>query len=186
MLRRGLRTVWDYYSKSTYVDLLTHDTIYIETAGTASSGGNLVVHGLRATERGEPIGRPLVDVEQAPVNDNDAVQSVHKELWTKAMAAEYAGIVASQTFQTVTMPKNKKVVESKCIYHWKANNEGEVIRAKTRIVAKGFSEVQGVGFDETLVPCIRSPSRRLVLAIAVQHYLDSFIFMLSNLSSYQT
>ena len=92
------------------------------------------------------------------------------------MAAEYEGLVANQTFETVIVPEDRKVVESKSVYRWKVNSEGEVVRAKARLVAKGFSQVPGVDFDETFSPCPQSPSVRLVLGIAVQHNIDLFHF----------
>ena len=129
-----------------------------------------------AAGQGEPIGRLLADVEPAPISYNKAIQSAHKELWTKAMAAEYDGLAANQTFESVTVPEDRKVVESKWVYRWKVNSEGEVVRAKARLVAKGFSQVPGVDFDETFSPCPQSPSVRLVLGIAVQQNLDLFHF----------
>lgn len=56
----------------------------------------------------------------------------------------------------------------KCVFRWKVNGEGEVVRAKARFVAKGFSQVPGVDFNEPLSPTPQSPWVRLVLKIAVQ------------------
>ena len=85
-----------------------------------------------ATGQGEPIGRLVADVKPAPISYNKAIQSSHKELWTKVMVVEYDGLVANQTFEAVTVPEDRKVVESKWVYRWKAFCEGEVARAKQR------------------------------------------------------
>lgn len=41
------------------------------------------------------------------------MQFVHKELRTKAMATENDGLMVDQTFETVTVPKDRKVVKLK-------------------------------------------------------------------------
>lgn len=43
-------------------------------------------------------------MEAAPINFNKGMQSVHKELWTKAMAPEYDGLLPNETFETVNVP----------------------------------------------------------------------------------
>lgn len=58
----------------------------------------------------------------------------------------------------------------------KVNGEGEVFRAKTTVVAKGFSQVSYLDFAQTLVPTPQSPLVSLVLAVVVQQDLDLFHF----------
>lgn len=66
--------------------------------------------GLMATGQVEPIGGPLADVEQAPIS-HKTMQSVHKEFWIKATAAECEDLVANPTSEKVTAPEDRKVVE---------------------------------------------------------------------------
>ena len=58
-------------------------------------------------------------------------------------------------------------------YHWqkwifrnKTDEEGNMISNKTRMVAQGYSKVEGVDFDETFAPAARMESIRVLLALA--------------------
>ena len=38
----------------------------------------------------------------------------------------------------------------------KTNEDGEIIRNKSRLVAQGYTQVEGVDFDESFAPMARS------------------------------
>jgi hypothetical protein len=44
-----------------------------------------------------------------------------------------------------------------------------VIRNKTRLVVKGYSQVEGLNFDETFAPVARIKSIHILLAYATHH-----------------
>ena len=54
----------------------------------------------------------------------------------------------------------------KWIFKNKSNEHGTVIRNKSRLVAQGYIQVEGIDFDETFVPVARLESIRILLAIA--------------------
>ena len=58
------------------------------------------------------------------------------------------------------------IIGTKWIFHNKTNEEGNVIRNKARLVAQGYTQVEGVDFDETFAPvtCIESVRVLRVLA----------------------
>ena len=58
------------------------------------------------------------------------------------------------------------------MYAWITNEFGQVVRAKTRLVARGFSQREGVDYLETFSPCPCVPSIRLLTAIACELGLD--------------
>jgi hypothetical protein len=45
--------------------------------------------------------------------------------------------------------------------------DGEVVRNKTRLVAQGYSQVEGLDFRETFSPVARLEAIRILLAFAV-------------------
>jgi Reverse transcriptase (RNA-dependent DNA polymerase) len=56
-------------------------------------------------------------------------------------------------------------------------NESET-NLKVRLVAKGFSQIQGIGYHETYAPVVRYTSIRCLMALAVQqkmyiHQIDA-------------
>ena len=46
------------------------------------------------------------------------------------------------------------------------NEEGQVIRNKARLVCKGYSQIEGIDFEETFAPVARMESIRMFLAFA--------------------
>ena len=46
------------------------------------------------------------------------------------------------------------------------NEEGKVIRNKARVVCKGYSQIEGVDFEETFAPVARMEAIRMFLAFS--------------------
>jgi hypothetical protein len=46
------------------------------------------------------------------------------------------------------------------------NEDGQVTRNKTRLVCKGYAQVEGIYFEETFTPVSRMEAIRLILAYA--------------------
>ena len=54
-------------------------------------------------------------------------------------------------------------------YITKYASDGSVERLKARLVSKGFSQVEGIDYNETFAPIAKMNSIRLVLSLAVLH-----------------
>lgn len=54
----------------------------------------------------------------------------------------------------------------KWVYKVKLNPRGEVTRHKSRLVAKGFLQREGIDFDEVFAPVARIKTIRLVVGLA--------------------
>jgi hypothetical protein len=68
----------------------------------------------------------------------------------------------------VERPK-QNVVGTKWVFRNKQDEHGVVTRNKTRLVAKGYSSVEGLDFDETFAPVVRFKSIHILLAYATHH-----------------
>ena len=69
------------------------------------------------------------------------------------------------------------MVKSKWLLRVKANERGEVEKYKARVVAKGFSQVEGVDYDQTFNPTVRFESIRQMVALGtsggmLMHQMD--------------
>ena len=58
------------------------------------------------------------------------------------------------------------IIGTKWIFCNKIDEEGNVIHNKDRLVAQGYTQVEGVDFDETFAPVARIESIRVLLALA--------------------
>jgi hypothetical protein len=56
------------------------------------------------------------------------------------------------------------VIVTKCVLKNKQGEDHEVVRNKTRLVAQGFSQVEGLDFGETFAPVGRLEAIRILLA----------------------
>ena len=54
------------------------------------------------------------------------------------------------------------------------NENGKIIRNKTRLVAQGYSQEEGIDFEETFAPVARLEAIRILLAFAVSQSIKLF------------
>ena len=64
------------------------------------------------------------------------------------------------------------VIDAKWVYTWKVDEQGWVVKAKSRLVTRGFKQREGIDFGETFPPTVSSPWVRLLSAIACECDLD--------------
>ena len=58
------------------------------------------------------------------------------------------------------------MIGTKWIFNNKSDEHGTVIKNKSRLVAQGYTQVEGANFDETFALVARLESIRILLAIA--------------------
>lgn len=71
------------------------------------------------------------------------------------MDEELDQIEKNDTWELVSRPKDKNVIDRKWVYRNKLNEDGQVIRNKSRLVFKGYAQVEGINFEETFSPDAR-------------------------------
>ena len=61
------------------------------------------------------------------------------------------------------------VIGTKWVFQNKQDEHGAVTRNKARLVAQGFTQVEGLDFEETYAPMARIEAIRMLLAYAAHH-----------------
>jgi hypothetical protein len=56
------------------------------------------------------------------------------------------------------------VIGAKWVFRNKLNGDGQVTGNKSRLVCKGYSQVEGINFEETFAQVARMEAIRLILA----------------------
>ena len=72
----------------------------------------------------------------------------------------------NQVWTLVPWPKDKSVIGTKWVFKNKLDETGKIIRNKEILVAKGYSQEEGIDYDETYAPVARKEAIRLLLAFA--------------------
>jgi hypothetical protein len=82
------------------------------------------------------------------------------------MMEEYQSIMKNDVWDIVPRPKGKSVATSKWIYKIKHADDRSIDKHKTRFVARGFSHVEGIDYEETFAPVARYTSIQTIIALA--------------------
>ena len=84
------------------------------------------------------------------------------------MMEEYNSIMKNGVWEVVPRPEGKSVVTSKWLYKIKHVANGSIEKYKTRFVARGFSQIEGVDYDETFAWVAIFSSIRVVISVVVE------------------
>ena len=71
------------------------------------------------------------------------------QVWRDAMMEEYNSIMKNGVWEVVLRPEGKSVVTSKWLYKIKHAMDGSIEKYKSQFVARGFSQIEKVDYDET-------------------------------------
>ena len=112
--------------------------------------------------------------DDEPMNYKEAMTSPNSTEWLEGMKSEMESMYGNQVWDLVIPPEGVKPIEFKWIFKCKTGADGNVTIHKARLVAKGFRQVQGVDYDETFSPMLKSV--RILLAIAA--YFDYEIWQM--------
>jgi hypothetical protein len=82
------------------------------------------------------------------------------------MVEEYQSIMKNDVWEVVPRPEGKFVVTSKWLFKIKHATDGSMEKYKARFVACGFSQEEGIDYDETFAPVARYTSIRTIISLA--------------------
>ena len=91
-------------------------------------------------------------IEIEPSSFEEAMQ---KPVWVNAMVEEYDRIIRNNALEVVPRPVWKSVVGSRWVYKVRQATDGSMEKHKARFVARGFSQVEGIDYDDTFAPVTR-------------------------------
>eukprot|EP00253_Pinus_taeda_P032559 PITA_32559 len=84
------------------------------------------------------------------------------------MQEEYSSIMMNDVWEVVPRPEGKSMVTSRWLYKVKHAADGNIEKFKSRFVARGFSQVEGVDYEETFAPVARYTLIRSIISIAAE------------------
>jgi hypothetical protein len=93
-------------------------------------------------------------------------ESIQRKEWVDAMTDEYQSIMKNEVWEIVPRPKSKDVVSSRWLFKIKHVVDGSIEKYNARFVACGFSQKEGIDYEETFAPVARYTLIRTIIALA--------------------
>jgi hypothetical protein len=82
-------------------------------------------------------------------------EALQDEGWVSAMHDELHQFTRNDVWTLVPRPAEQNIIGTKWIFKNKTDEHGTVVRNKARLVAQGYTQIEGVDFDENFAPVAR-------------------------------
>ncbi|GJV71548.1 uncharacterized mitochondrial protein-like protein [Tanacetum coccineum] len=100
------------------------------------------------------------------IEPKKVTQALTDPSWIEAMQDELLQFRLQKVWRLVDLPKGKHAIGTKWVYRNKKDERGIVVRNKARLVAQGYTQEEGIDYDEVFAPVARIEAIRLFLAYA--------------------
>ena len=108
-------------------------------------------------------------LEDDPISVSQVKQSSNSEKWIEVTNYEMKSMKDNGVWDLVELLESVKPIGCKWIFKTKRDSKGNIVRYKTRLVAKGFTQKEGIDYKETFSPVLSNDSFRIIMAL-VAHY----------------
>jgi hypothetical protein len=102
----------------------------------------------------------------AQTEPNKVDEALQDESWVSAMHDELHQFTRNDVWTLVPCPAEHNIIGTKWSFKNKIDEHGIVVRNKARLAAQGYTQIEGVDFDETFAPVASLESIRILLSIA--------------------
>ena len=153
----------DHYQKSSYKHGEFSWKSRTTTSGTIERGTEEIV---KVTRTVGNESAKVANIDPDPLTYAEAMSRSDGAQWRAACAEEMEQFVHQNIFDMVPKPEGHKVVDCKWVFKTKLGPDGQVKHYKARLVAKEFSQVESIDFNETYSSVIGHSTVRTLLALA--------------------
>ncbi|GKD93624.1 putative ribonuclease H-like domain-containing protein, partial [Tanacetum coccineum] len=94
------------------------------------------------------------------------IQALEDPSWVEAMQDELLQFKLLKVWTLVDLPRDKWAIGTKWVFRNKKDERGIVVKNKARLVAQGYTQEEGIDYDEVFAPVARIEAIRLFLAYA--------------------
>nr|GFB03420.1 retrovirus-related Pol polyprotein from transposon TNT 1-94 [Tanacetum cinerariifolium] len=116
--------------------------------------------------RGQLANSCLFSCLLSSVEHANVAEALRDADWVSAMQEELHQFARLKVWRLVPRPEGKSVIKTKWIFKNTKDESSLVIRNKARFVAVGYSQQEGIDYDETFAPVAQIEAIRLFLAYA--------------------
>ena len=109
----------------------------------------------------------LITVNSLPQLPRSTAEALNHPGWNGAMGEEIETCEETKTWSLVPLPPDTRPIGCRWVHKVKLKADGTLDKLRSRVVAKGNQQEEGVDFLETYSPVIRTATVRIVLHLAV-------------------
>ena len=106
-------------------------------------------------------------IADVPVTYEEALTCSESHQWLTAMKDEIDALEENNTYELTPLPEGRTVVGGKWVYAIKLGPDNTE-KFKARYVAKGYSQVKDMDYEEIFSPTARHTSIRMLMQLAAQ------------------
>lgn len=107
-------------------------------------------------------------------------EALNSDEFNGSMKAEMNSLESTGTWSVCELPVGKHPVGCKWIHTYKYHADGTVERPKSRLVAKGYTQLEGLDYIDTFSPVAKLGTFRLLLSLASAKNLFTLQLDISN------
>ncbi|GJY47699.1 putative ribonuclease H-like domain-containing protein [Tanacetum coccineum] len=122
-----------------------------------------VIEDLQSATQTRKMSKNLEEHGKEP---KKVIYALKNPSWIEAIQEELLQFKLQKVWTLVDLPNGKRAIGSKWVFKNKKDERGIVIRNKARLVTQGYTQEEGIDYDEVFAPVARIEAIRLFLAYA--------------------
>ena len=107
-----------------------------------------------------------IGVENDPETFSQALSCKEFDLWYNDMKDELDSMKSNEFWDLIELPQGAKAIGCKWVYKTKRNSLGNIEKYKARLVAKRFTQKEGIDYTKTFSPVSKKDSLRIMALVA--------------------
>ena len=120
-----------------------------------------------------------------PTSYGEAMVGPNSDKWLEAMKSEIGSMYQNKAWTLVDLPDDRQAIEINGSFKKKTDVDGNVTVHEARLVAKSFSQVQGVDYDEIFSSVAMLKVRRIHVSISCIYEIRQMDIKTSFLTSFR-
>ncbi|KAL6340144.1 hypothetical protein AAG906_040580 [Vitis piasezkii] len=113
-----------------------------------------------------------IGIRKDPVLFSQAMESDDSSKWMEAMNEELKSMAHNGVWDLIEFPNSCKPVDCKWVFKTKREAKGNIERFKATLVAKGFTQKEGIDYRDTFSPVSKKDSLRIIMALVTHFDLE--------------
>ena len=141
-----------------------------QPARSSRSRPSDLVSGLAAVEDTNSNSKEDPRMIPEPRTLKEALEGKQREHWLAAAKKEFHSLIENRVWRYVPAMQctaaGRRPIGCKWVFKLKLNADGSVDKYKARLVAQGFTQREGVDYDEVFAPVLKYKTLRVMLQLA--------------------